>query len=100
MQNENIHYAAHLKHVPGLRARNAAMLQNLAAMIKRGQREKRFRAGIDALDLHTNITALCFYTVSNRYSFREGFARDMWAADELKKRRQQIVEIICGWCAA
>jgi AcrR family transcriptional regulator len=100
VMNENIHHAEHLKHVKGLRPLNKAMLTSLEEMIARGVKAKVFRRGIDALDLHTNITALCFYTVSNRYTFREGFARDMWAKAEVRRRREQLVDIILRWCAA
>jgi AcrR family transcriptional regulator len=100
VMNENIHHAEHLKHVPGLRRLNKAMITSLDELLSRGMKEGVFRRGIDALDLHTNITALCFYTVSNRYTFREGFARDMWARREVKKRREQVVDVILRWCAA
>jgi AcrR family transcriptional regulator len=100
VMNENIHHAEHLKQVKGLRPLNKAMIESLQEIVDRGVKAKAFRRGIEALDLHTNITALCFYTVSNRYTFREGFARDMWAPSEVAKRRQQLVDVILRWCAA
>jgi AcrR family transcriptional regulator len=100
VMNENIHRAEHLKQVSGLRRLNKAMITALGDVVSRGVKLGVFRRGIDALDLHTNITALCFYTVSNRYTFREGFARDMWAPREVKKRREQVVDVILRWCAA
>jgi AcrR family transcriptional regulator len=100
VMNENIHHAEHLKNVPGLRRLNKAMIASLADLIERGVAGRVFRRGIDAVDLHTNITALCFYTVSNRYTFRQGFARDMWAPREVARRREQVVDVILRWCAA
>lgn len=99
VMNENIHHAEHLKQVKGLHRLNRAMLESLSEVVTRGVKDGAFRRGIDALDLHINITALCFYTVSNRYTFRQGFARDMWAAREVKKRRDQVVDVILRWCA-
>lgn len=99
VMNENIHRAEHLKHVTGLKSLNKAMLASLRALLDLGVSEKLFRPGIDALDLHTNITALCFYTVSNRYTFRQGFGRDMWSRAEVRKRREQVVDVILNWCA-
>lgn len=100
VMNENIHRAEHLKQVPGLKRLNRAMIESLAMLIERGVHEGVFRRGIDAVDLHTNITSLCFYTVSNRYTFRQGFSRDMWAPREVRRRREQVVEVILRWCAA
>jgi len=100
VMNENIHHAEHLKQVKGLHQLNKAMLASLSDVIARGVKTGVFRKGIDAVDLHVNITALCFYTVSNRYTFRQGFARDMWAPREAKRRREQVVDVILRWCAA
>ena len=76
------------------------MIKSLDAIIDRGVEAKVFRRGIDALDLHINITALCFYTVSNRHTFKQGFGRDMWSRGEVRKRRDQVVDVILRWCAA
>jgi len=100
VMNENIHRAEHLKHVRGLKHLNEELIDSLGDILHRGVKKNVFRRGIDALDLHTNITALCFYPVSNRYTFREGFARDMWSRSEVRKRREQVVEVILRWCAA
>jgi AcrR family transcriptional regulator len=100
VMSENIHHAEHLKHVSGLRGLNKKMIASLGAIIDRGVQAKAFRGGIDPLDLHINITALCFYTVSNRYTFKQGFLRDMWAPVEVRRRRDQVVEVILRWCAA
>jgi AcrR family transcriptional regulator len=100
VMNENIHRAEHLKHVPGLKRLNKEMIESLSQTIDRGVEAGRFRRGIDAVDLHTNITALCFYTVSNRYTFRQGFSRDMWERREVRRRREQVVDVILRWCAA
>ena len=100
VMNENIHHAEHLKHVQGLRSLNKAMIESLAEIVDRGARARAFRRNIDALDLHINITSLCFYTVSNRYTFKQGFAHDMWAPREVRRRRNLVVDVILSWCAA
>jgi AcrR family transcriptional regulator len=100
VMNENIHHAEHLKQVKGLNRLNKAMIKSLGEIIDRGVKARVFRRGIDAVDLHINITALCFYTVSNRYTFRQGFALDMWAPREIRKRREQVVDVILRWCAS
>ena len=100
VMNENIHRAEHLKKVRGLGRLNNALITALADTLSRGAKERVFRKGIDPLDLHINITALCFYTVSNRYTFRQGFARDMWGRAQGARRREQVVDVILRWCAA
>lgn len=97
VMNENIHHGEHIGHVPGLKERNRSVIAQLRAIIDKGVAEGAFRNDIDPVDLHMSITALCFYNVSNRYTFNVNFGVDMGAAKALKKRREQVAEIILAW---
>jgi AcrR family transcriptional regulator len=97
VMNENIHHGEHIGHVPGLKERNLSVLAQLRAILDKGAATGQFRKGIDPVDLHMTISALCFYNVSNRYTFEANFGHDMWAAKSLKKRRQQIADLILSW---
>ena len=99
VMNENIHFAAHLDDVEGLQERNETVIATLNAILAQGAREGTLRADIDPVDLHMNISALCFYTVSNRYTFGKVFGRDMGAPGLARKRRDQIVDIVLRWCS-
>jgi AcrR family transcriptional regulator len=98
VMNENIHFAAHLDDVGGIQERNESVIATLNAILRKGIADGTLRSGIDPVDLHMNISALCFYTVSNRYTFRKIFGRDMGAPGLCKTRREQIIEIISNWC--
>jgi AcrR family transcriptional regulator len=98
VMNENIHFAAHLDEVEGLQERNETVIATLNSILRKGARDGTLRADIDPVELHMNISALCFYTVSNRHTFRKVFGRDMGAPGVSKRRREQIVEIIRNWC--
>ena len=98
VMNENIHFAAHLDDVDGIQERNESVIATLNAILRRGAEEGTLRTDIDPVDLHMNISALCFYTVSNRYTFRKVFGRDMGAPGLAKRRRDQVIEIISNWC--
>ena len=100
VMNENIHFAAHLDEVEGLQERNESVIATLNSILRKGAKEGTLRGDIDPIDLHMNISALCFYTVSNRYTFREVFGRDMGAPGLAKRRREQVIEIISSWCRA
>jgi AcrR family transcriptional regulator len=97
VMNENIHHGAHIGHVEGLKERNKSVIESLKAIIDKGVAAGIFRAGIDSVDLHMSISALCFYNVSNRYTFASNFGVDMSSAKSLKKRRAQITEIVLAW---
>jgi AcrR family transcriptional regulator len=97
VMNENIHHGEHIDHVEGLKERNKSVIASLKAIIDKGADAGIFRAGIDPVDLHMSISALCFYNVSNRYTFASNFGVDMSSAKSLKKRRAQITEIVLAW---
>jgi AcrR family transcriptional regulator len=97
VMNENIHHGAHIGHVEGLKERNKSVIASLKAIIDKGVADGIFRAGIDPVDLHMSVSALCFYNVSNRYTFASNFGVDMSSAKSLKKRRAQITEIVLAW---
>jgi AcrR family transcriptional regulator len=98
VMNENIHFAEYIGDVDGIQERNETVIASLSSILARGEKEGIFRRRIDPIDLHMNISALCFYTVSNRHTFLKVFGRDMGAPGVAKTRREQIVDIICGWC--
>jgi AcrR family transcriptional regulator len=97
VMNENIHHGEHIGHVPGLKERNRSIIAQLRAIIDKGVAENVFRPDVDPVDLHMSISALCFYNVSNRYTFHANLGVDMGSAEALAKRRAQVAEIILDW---
>lgn len=100
VMNENIHRGAHIAEVDGIRDRNRQVIATLRGILDRGAAAGVFRTGIDPVDLHMTISALCFYNVSNRYTFSYGFERDMTSPDAVARRRQVVIEIVESWCRA
>ncbi len=100
VMNENIHHGEHIGHVSGLKERNRSVIALLKAIIDKGIADRVFKKGIDPVDLHMSISALCFYNVSNRYTFDANFGIDMGTLKALKKRRAQVAEIILSWVKA
>jgi AcrR family transcriptional regulator len=94
VMNENIHRAEHLSHVEGIRDRNERVLASMRAILEKGMKAKLFREGLDPLDLHMSISALCFYNVSNRYTVSTIFGQDVGSKEMLERRRARITETI------
>lgn len=61
---------------------------------ERGVKAGVFRAGLDPVDLHMSISALCFFNVSNRHTFSLIFQRDLESPDAIAARRHSIVEMV------
>jgi hypothetical protein len=73
---------------------NTSVLDAVADICERGAREGSMRTGLDNFDLYTTIAALCFFNVSNRYTFRAIFKHDMAQPKESDARRKSIWDVI------
>ncbi len=91
---ENIEKGRHIDNRPSLVERNAIALDTVRDVLERGERDGTFRPAISPWHLHFMISALCFMRVSNRYSMRAVFERDLWDRDDVPRQRQMIVETI------
>jgi len=98
VMNENIHYGAHIGAVPGLKERNHSVIATLQAIIDKGVKEGRFRSGLDPVELHMLVSAVCFYSVSNRYTFAANFGADMGLPKVARRRREVVIETILRFC--
>ncbi|MDP3737821.1 MAG: TetR family transcriptional regulator [Hyphomonadaceae bacterium] len=91
---ENIHHGNHLAKVPALKEMNRPTIELLADICRRGAAEKVMRRNIDPVDLHMTISALCFFYVSNRYTFSYLFEVDMTSLSATVSRRERVSEVV------
>jgi AcrR family transcriptional regulator len=100
VMNENIHHGEHIGHLSIIKARRNTVISMLRRLIGRGAAQGVFRQDLDPIDLHMSISALCFYNVSNRYTFSALFDKDMVSPKALAKRRDIVVDMVSRWCRA
>ncbi|MCC7274381.1 MAG: TetR family transcriptional regulator [Alphaproteobacteria bacterium] len=102
---ENIHRGKYIAGSESIRRLNSAAIAALRDICERGIVAGVMRADVDPIDLHMSISALCFFNVSNRYTFGTIFGRDMAGREALARRREIVTETILryvapeGWCA-
>jgi AcrR family transcriptional regulator len=99
VMNENILHGAHIGHVSGLQERNRSVIASLKAILDKGVDEGVFRSGLDPIQLHMTISALCFYNVSNRYTFSANFGVNLGDPAILQQRRGDVVATVLRYCA-
>jgi AcrR family transcriptional regulator len=100
VMNENIHHGVHIAHIANIKTRSRIIIAMLQKLINRGVDAGAMRPGIDPVELHMSISALCFFNVSNRYTFARIFQRDFDSAAAIKARREVVVDTIERWCKA
>jgi len=91
---ENTHRGRHMAKSKAIGALNVSVVSALERICARGSAMGLFRSGIDAVDLHWAISALCFFNVSNRATFSLIFDRDLSTPEALVARRAQVVDTI------
>lgn len=94
VMNENIHNGKYLARSEAIQKLNVTAIQAVRGVLDRGVKAGVFRPGVDPVDLHMTISALCFFNVSNRATFSRIFKRDMTSRAALRARRASIIETV------
>jgi AcrR family transcriptional regulator len=91
---ENIHHAEHLQRSKVIQGLNAGAVDTLERLYRRGRRAGLFRPGLRAIDLHWQISALCFFNVSNRATFSRIFSHDLKSDAALARLKANVCDTI------
>jgi AcrR family transcriptional regulator len=91
---ENIHHGEYLERSAVIRDLNVTAIAKIEALYARGVAEGMFRSGLDPIELHWQISALCFFNVSNRATFSKIFGRDFGAPRALSALRRNAVDMV------
>lgn len=94
VMNENMHNGEFLARSKSIKNLNIPVIDAIREVYARGCAVGLFRTGLDPVDLHMSISALCFFNVSNHHTFSLIFKRDLSAPREVEQRRNNIVEMI------
>lgn len=94
VQTENILRGEYLAKSKAIRELNVPAIEGLRRVYERGVADGVFRAGLDPVDLHMSISALCVFNVANRHTFSLIFRRDMESMAALIARRDTIIAMM------
>ena len=91
---ENIHHGEFLERSGLIRDVNVTAIGNIEAIYAKGLAEGAFRDGLDPLGIHWQISALCFFNVSNRATFSKIFGTDVGSPAYQESLRRQTVDMV------
>ncbi|MGN6685768.1 MAG: TetR/AcrR family transcriptional regulator [Devosia sp.] len=91
---ENIHHGEYLDRAPAIRRQNASAIATISRVYHRGVESGVFRAGLEPVELHWQVSALCFFNVSNRATFSKIFGRNFGAPKALAALKRNVVEMV------
>jgi hypothetical protein len=72
----------------------------VSELYRRGVKDGIFREGLDPVELHWQISALCFFNVSNRATFSRIFKRDLGSKKALAALRERVVDMVDRYVVA
>jgi AcrR family transcriptional regulator len=96
LNSENLHKGRHVKKSKRVREMHSPLVQTIAEILRRGEREGLFRRGIDPVQLYISIAGEGYFYLSNRYTLSQIFARDLMAPAALAERARHNAEMIVG----
>src|SRR3546814_8727747 len=91
---ENIHNGQYLDRSEAIRELNVTAVDHIAEIYERGVADVVFRPGIDPVELHWQVSALCFFNVSNRATFSKIFGRDFGAQERSEEHTSELQSLM------
>ncbi|MGQ4827868.1 hypothetical protein, partial [Enterococcus faecalis] len=75
-------------------AQRELVIATTGRILARGVEQGVFLPGVDPLQLHMTLSALCFYYVSNRYTFGAIFDVDLTSEAAVALRRAEVIRVV------
>jgi AcrR family transcriptional regulator len=97
---ENVNRGRSVATLTEVRKRYSNIIGVLGTVLERGVSEGVFRVDVSAIDVRLVIGALCFFRVSNRYTFGALFDCDLADATLRRRHRQMIVDAVLRFLKA
>jgi AcrR family transcriptional regulator len=91
---ENQSGGRHIRRMQRIRRLNASIVDTIAQVLERGQREGTLRSDVDPVELHMTIAALGWFEIANRHTFGYLFQRDLSKAPAIERDRERIIDVV------
>jgi hypothetical protein len=94
LNSENLHKGRHVRRSARVRELHSPLVETLRGILRRGERRRLFRPGIDPVQLYISIAGEGYFYLCNRYTLSRIFDRDLMAPRALAKRARHITQTI------
>ena len=94
LNSENLHKGRHVRRSRRVPQMHSALVEMLRGILKRGEREGVFRAGVDPVQLYISIAGEGYFYLSNRYTLAQIFKRDLMSKRALAERARHNTAMI------
>jgi AcrR family transcriptional regulator len=99
VMSENIQRGEYIGQSKDIQQLNGSAIQTLQNVYERGVKSGDFRAGLTPLDIHSAISALTFFNVSNQHTFGLIFKKKSAEGKAQTLQRAHVVSLILNFVA-
>jgi AcrR family transcriptional regulator len=97
VNNENLMGARKLKRSKLVPQLYSPLLETLTEVLRRGQKSKVFRSGVDPMQLYISIAALGYFYCSNIRTLSVIFASTLASPAGIRQREEHVVEVVMSY---
>lgn len=97
---ENLQNARFVKQLKGIASLNSPLVEELANVVSRGEKQGAFRTGVDPLQLYISIAGLGYFYVSNMQTLSVVFDRDLTKLTMVQEREALCVGMVLDYLKA
>lgn len=97
VNNENLMGARRLKRSRLVPQLYSPLLETLTEVLRRGQKAKVFRSGVDPMQLYISIAALGYFYISNLRTLSVIFASDLASQAGMRQRQEHVVDVVMSY---
>jgi hypothetical protein len=97
VMSENVQRGEYLAQSQEIQKLNGSALQTVQEIYDRGVQQGVFKKGLTPLEIHSAISALTFFNVSNRHTFGLIFKGKSAQGKAQTLKKPQVVELINGY---
>ena len=94
LNSENLHKGRHVKRSRRVREMHSPLVDTLRGILRRGERARLFRTGVDPVQLYISIAGEGYFYLSNRYTLSRIFGRDLMEHRALAARARHNADMI------
>lgn len=97
LHQENLHRAAYLAGSARVKALYSPLLENLRAVLARGEAAGQFRTGVDPVQLYVSVLGLSHFYLANRYTLSTIFGAALDTEAAIAAREAHIIDVVLGY---
>ena len=97
VNNENLMGARKLRRSKLVPQLYSPLLETLTEVLRRGQKAKVFRSGVDPMQLYISIAALGYFYISNIRTLSVIFASDLASPAGMKQREEHVIDVVMSY---